>query len=175
MARAASPPSASIAECSSGLTHRRPAQTSWIPTLANSAPGVIPTRVRLSKTGLAFIIQPLRKGLRSVTKGNGTARAEERSSGRGIGEVSDLKSEAGLRGGEAQPQVRAGERERRGRDRHPDPPLPAPVDAQTPPLGGGCASTGAGMGDSEEHTSEIQSRPHLVCRLLLAKKKQSLF
>src|SRR3989442_2682781 len=25
---------------------------------------------------------------------------------------------------------------------------------------------------SEEHTSELQSRPHLVCRLLLAKKKQ---
>src|SRR3989442_6280748 len=31
----------------------------------------------------------------------------------------------------------------------------------------------AGSGDdrSEEHTSELQSRPHLVCRLLLAKKK----
>src|SRR2546422_5711384 len=26
---------------------------------------------------------------------------------------------------------------------------------------------------SEEHTSELQSRLHLVCRLLLAKKKQS--
>src|SRR5215813_15669810 len=26
---------------------------------------------------------------------------------------------------------------------------------------------------SEEHTSELQSRPHLVCRLLLAKKKES--
>src|SRR3989442_3971810 len=25
---------------------------------------------------------------------------------------------------------------------------------------------------SEEHTSELQSRPHLVCRLLLAKKKR---
>src|SRR3989442_9675624 len=33
-----------------------------------------------------------------------------------------------------------------------------------------------GMGDhmrrSEEHTSELQSRPHLVCRLLLEKKKK---
>src|SRR3989442_11910827 len=30
----------------------------------------------------------------------------------------------------------------------------------------------ARMGDrSEEHTSELQSRPHLVCRLLLEKKK----
>src|SRR5690554_7685633 len=27
---------------------------------------------------------------------------------------------------------------------------------------------------SEEHTSELQSRPHLVCRLLLEKKNQSL-
>src|SRR5690625_5919315 len=27
---------------------------------------------------------------------------------------------------------------------------------------------------SEEHTSELQSRGHLVCRLLLEKKKQSL-
>src|SRR5579872_7530847 len=27
---------------------------------------------------------------------------------------------------------------------------------------------------SEEHTSELQSRPHLVCRLLLEKKKKSM-
>src|SRR5690554_7781300 len=27
---------------------------------------------------------------------------------------------------------------------------------------------------SEEHTSELQSRPHLVCRLLLEKKKQQI-
>src|SRR3989442_4574683 len=33
--------------------------------------------------------------------------------------------------------------------------------------------TGAGSGiRSEEHTSELQSRPHLVCRLLLEKKKK---
>src|SRR5690554_7344559 len=35
---------------------------------------------------------------------------------------------------------------------------------------------GIGAGDevvrSEEHTSELQSRPHLVCRLLLEKKKK---
>src|SRR5690554_7304283 len=30
----------------------------------------------------------------------------------------------------------------------------------------------ADRGRSEEHTSELQSRPHLVCRLLLEKKKQ---
>src|SRR3989442_7577823 len=28
------------------------------------------------------------------------------------------------------------------------------------------------LGRSEEHTSELQSRPHLVCRLLLEKKDQ---
>src|SRR5436305_2285139 len=27
---------------------------------------------------------------------------------------------------------------------------------------------------SEEHTSELQSRPHLVCRLLLEKKKNAI-
>src|SRR5690349_22074219 len=31
---------------------------------------------------------------------------------------------------------------------------------------------GAGCGRSEEHTSELQSRRDLVCRLLLEKKKQ---
>src|SRR3989442_7539997 len=30
-----------------------------------------------------------------------------------------------------------------------------------------------GCNRSEEHTSELQSRPHLVCRLLLEKEKQS--
>src|SRR5690554_7490599 len=29
-----------------------------------------------------------------------------------------------------------------------------------------------GVKRSEEHTSELQSRPHLVCRLLLEKKKR---
>src|SRR5690554_7513647 len=33
---------------------------------------------------------------------------------------------------------------------------------------------GVTQGRSEEHTSELQSRPHLVCRLLLEKKKSSL-
>src|SRR5690554_7748942 len=31
---------------------------------------------------------------------------------------------------------------------------------------------GIALGRSEEHTSELQSRPHLVCRLLLEKKKK---
>src|SRR5687768_17912385 len=38
-----------------------------------------------------------------------------------------------------------------------------------PPLSG---SVGGGCSRSEEHTSELQSRLHLVCRLLLEKKKK---
>src|SRR5690625_6774516 len=34
-------------------------------------------------------------------------------------------------------------------------------------------SKGVDFGRSEEHTSELQSRGHLVCRLLLEKKNQS--
>src|SRR3712207_7081339 len=34
------------------------------------------------------------------------------------------------------------------------------------------ASSAASTGRSEEHTSELQSRQYLVCRLLLEKKKQ---
>src|SRR5436305_11444224 len=44
-------------------------------------------------------------------------------------------------------------------------------------LRGAYAAPGSGMRRyavvrSEEHTSELQSRPHLVCRLLLEKKKK---
>src|SRR3989442_11317518 len=35
------------------------------------------------------------------------------------------------------------------------------------------ASRGCSHLRSEEHTSELQSRPHLVCRLLLEKKKEA--
>src|SRR3984885_8827343 len=35
-------------------------------------------------------------------------------------------------------------------------------------------SAGTGLRRSEEHTSELQSRPHLVCRLLLEKKNNLL-
>src|SRR5436305_11188316 len=34
------------------------------------------------------------------------------------------------------------------------------------------ASPYGGLSRSEEHTSELQSRPHLVCRLLLEKKNR---
>src|SRR5690625_6999478 len=45
----------------------------------------------------------------------------------------------------------------------------SPVDDATEAIP---AITGAGV-RSEEHTSELQSRGHLVCRLLLEKKKQN--
>src|SRR2546422_5281162 len=35
-----------------------------------------------------------------------------------------------------------------------------------------CTASGRGRPRSEEHTSELQSRLHLVCRLLLEKKKR---
>src|SRR3712207_7925821 len=38
----------------------------------------------------------------------------------------------------------------------------------------GTATGGVGDGRSEEHTSELQSRQYLVCRLLLEKKKRLL-
>src|SRR3712207_8826412 len=34
-----------------------------------------------------------------------------------------------------------------------------------------CLAASSGCGRSEEHTSELQSRQYLVCRLLLEKKK----
>src|SRR4249920_3987362 len=45
------------------------------------------------------------------------------------------------------------------------------------PCGAGASAARRGCGRparrrSEEHTSELQSRPHLVCRLLLEKKKK---
>src|SRR5215813_8120168 len=49
--------------------------------------------------------------------------------------------------------------------RSPAAPPGRPAAART--CGGVC-------GRSEEHTSELQSRPHLVCRLLLEKKKHPL-
>src|SRR2546429_896487 len=41
-------------------------------------------------------------------------------------------------------------------------------------LSASCASLDRKIGRSEEHTSELQSRLHLVCRLLLEKKSYNL-
>src|SRR3712207_7555461 len=40
--------------------------------------------------------------------------------------------------------------------------------------GSSCCTTSRGRSRSEEHTSELQSRQYLVCRLLLEKKKTNL-
>src|SRR2546428_11931800 len=47
-------------------------------------------------------------------------------------------------------------------------PCPAPRSGAAPPAAG---PSGRMVGRSEEHTSELQSRSDLVCRLLLEKKK----
>src|SRR5690554_7644393 len=48
-------------------------------------------------------------------------------------------------------------------------PFCLPTPSSMPPS---TSATGNGRVRSEEHTSELQSRPHLVCRLLLEKKKK---
>src|SRR2546429_3922272 len=49
-----------------------------------------------------------------------------------------------------------------------------PVDLVFQPVGGRLFQGGGeGLERSEEHTSELQSRLHLVCRLLLEKKKNT--
>src|SRR5690625_7561691 len=49
------------------------------------------------------------------------------------------------------------------------PPRPAPRRS----AGVRCPQSSPTTSRSEEHTSELQSRGHLVCRLLLEKKKES--
>src|SRR2546429_7124231 len=41
--------------------------------------------------------------------------------------------------------------------------------------GGSCEAVSDARSRSEEHTSELQSRLHLVCRLLLEKKNKTLY
>src|SRR6267143_7299784 len=49
--------------------------------------------------------------------------------------------------------------------------LPISPTSSTAPLAGPRSTTPPGSARSEEHTSELQSQFHLVCRLLLEKKK----
>src|SRR2546422_4464203 len=84
------------------------------------------------------------------------------------------------------PSGRVGPRCREGRYRNtvcPGPvcvaPLPSPCVDRTPdhiPLSSCRHRPGAYVHNwrSEEHTSELQSRLHLVCRLLLEKKKKNI-
>src|SRR3712207_6863564 len=50
--------------------------------------------------------------------------------------------------------------------------LPKPAGAETRVTGG--RSSRSSRERSEEHTSELQSRQYLVCRLLLEKKKKNI-
>src|SRR5258707_9759727 len=54
-----------------------------------------------------------------------------------------------------------------------DPPQDA-QETSTPALGVQCSIRFAALHRSEEHTSELQSRQYLVCRLLLEKKKKRM-
>src|SRR3712207_6960728 len=49
-----------------------------------------------------------------------------------------------------------------------------PVGPPPHPIGGGRRPRAATSSRSEEHTSELQSRQYLVCRLLLEKKKHNI-
>src|SRR3712207_8915155 len=49
--------------------------------------------------------------------------------------------------------------------------LHAPLDGV--PAGAAASAVGGDLERSEEHTSELQSRQYLVCRLLLEKKKNT--
>src|SRR3989442_11750025 len=53
------------------------------------------------------------------------------------------------------------------------PPSPRPNAIGSIPMIMASAVMQIGRSRSEEHTSELQSRPHLVCRLLLEKKKKN--
>src|ERR1035441_11011354 len=53
--------------------------------------------------------------------------------------------------------------------------LSAVIRGETPHFDYVAAEAAKGVARSEEHTSELQSLRHLVCRLLLEKKKNSLY
>src|SRR3712207_7802307 len=76
-----------------------------------------------------------------------------------------LAGAAAAAGGVGLPEAPGPRRGREGRRRHRG-LLPGLARARD--TGGGAAAR------SEEHTSELQSRQYLVCRLLLEKKKKTL-
>src|SRR3712207_7698867 len=67
------------------------------------------------------------------------------------------------------PSLHAHDRRRGARARPPHQPRPRAHDVRDPL---GRPGVGAAV-RSEEHTSELQSRQYLVCRLLLEKKKKT--
>src|SRR3989442_11969237 len=68
-------------------------------------------------------------------------------------------------GGQSQPPAKQSDK-----SKTPD-ATPLTLDAPAPVNAEEDAASGVFDLRSEEHTSELQSRPHLVCRLLLEKKK----
>src|SRR3712207_8919917 len=66
-----------------------------------------------------------------------------------------------------------GARERVGNDPGPGAPADRRVRGQAPPPNHGVRRRPALAARSEEHTSELQSRQYLVCRLLLEKNIRS--
>src|SRR3712207_7869725 len=58
-----------------------------------------------------------------------------------------------------------------GPERSSPDPEPEPEPPDDPSSRSGASSTSGRSSRSEEHTSELQSRQYLVCRLLLEKKK----
>src|SRR3989442_8995566 len=83
--------------------------------------------------------------------------------GRGMGEGLGAPSPFPLPPSQPYAFTDSGRRGRRRRPREP-PRRPPPRPSASVPAGS------AREVRSEEHTSELQSRPHLVCRLLLYKK-----
>src|SRR3712207_8112999 len=84
-----------------------------------------------------------------------------------------FRSGAGRIAGEKRaPDVALGERSGRHAAHQAAPGADRP---QADRIGAGAAlrAAGGGRARSEEHTSELQSRQYLVCRLLLEKKKTS--
>src|SRR5690625_6148705 len=89
------------------------------------------------------------------------------------------------RGAASAARVRGGPSTSRGADGHSaarppatgPPRRPRAVSGRRPPRAGRPAAhpccAHSGRSRSEEHTSELQSRGHLVCRLLLEKKKKN--
>src|SRR5690349_23315915 len=77
---------------------------------------------------------------------------------RRVGGLAEARALAGGRADQNQPATAA---------------LLAELGGGRPPAGEGAAQVGADHERSEEHTSELQSRRDLVCRLLLEKKKSA--
>src|SRR5579883_3676553 len=101
------------------------------------------------------------------TREDARAPGDLRGGGRGVSKARSAPREEAREG--PGPEDRDARRARRGPGRRPRPPRPDP----RPPRGGAQVLPRPRRGRSEEHTSELQSRENLVCRLLLEKKKKN--